>query len=96
MASALQTLALILQPVVAAVLYAAMGYARNRAKDGVKKINFKKLGATMVVAVGVGLAAFASGAEVSQSYISTQMAAYGFAVPLVMQFLEAVKHRFAN
>lgn len=74
--------------VAAAVVYGLVSYAQNH-EDHDEGFDARKLGATMLVAAGIGVAAWAAGTPVTEAYTVEMLATYGFAVVLVEKFLKA-------
>lgn len=71
----------------ASLLYSAVFYAKKRARSG-EPFNAKKMGATLLVGLGVGLAAAYAGDPLSQTSLEARLAALTGVVALLESLLK--------
>lgn len=79
--------------VVSSVIYSLMFYIKKNSKKEPEDYDFKKLGATILVGVGVGISFVISGVEISQANFQEQIVGMAGTIAIVEAGLKIVWRR---
>lgn len=84
----------IILAVVSALIYSVIFFVKKREGDSNKQFDYFKLGATLIVGLGVGLSIHLSGIDLTQVAFEQRIVMYTGTIALVESILKTLVRRF--
>lgn len=84
----------IILAVVSALIYSVIFFVKKREGDSGEEFNYFKLGATLIVGLGVGISIHLSGLDLTQVRFEEKILMYTGTIALVESILKTLVRRF--